>query len=130
MAALEDFMTTKAPKFFRFHTSGDFDNSQEYVNATIDLATKFPKTKFMCYTKIYELDFTAKPANMTVVLSQWPGWKSTENMAQFSGQTFVQDGTETRIPVGTHQCPGSCEKCRACWLITRKPNCAVYFDIH
>ena len=41
-------------KFFRWHSSGDIPDA-EYLQMMVDVAKKLPDTKFLCFTKKYEL---------------------------------------------------------------------------
>jgi ferredoxin len=113
--------------FFRWHVSGDILN-QKYVNNMVKLARDFPHVKFLAFTKMFDLDYSARPNNLQIVFSMFPTMlipKKPKNV-HFS---WVQDGTETRMPKNAIHCPGSCEACGMCWSLS-SINRDVYFDIH
>lgn len=66
----EDFL------FFRYFEMGDID-SLEFLNGMVWLAENCPKTKFVCYSKRYEvlLDYLDKggkfPLNLRIFASEW-----------------------------------------------------------
>lgn len=56
-------------KYIRIHDSGDFF-SQEYLNAWIALAVRFPSKVFYAYTKSLHLNFHHCPSNLKITQSQ------------------------------------------------------------
>jgi len=54
--------------FIRVHVSGDF-YSQEYLNKWCELAWMFQHKTFLVYTKAIDLDFSKRPENLRVILS-------------------------------------------------------------
>lgn len=63
-----DLEHLKAP-IIRIHDSGDFFN-QDYLDAWIFAARKFPGKTFYAYTKSLHLDFSFAPPNLRVVQSE------------------------------------------------------------
>jgi hypothetical protein len=101
------------PGVFRFFVGGDFV-SQGMVAAVWWLARQLPDTRFFITTK-RQFDFGGKPDNIRLVISTWPGWENPHPDTSLP-RSYVQDGTETRIPPGTHECQGHCPSCgRVCW---------------
>jgi len=56
------------PKLVRIHESGDF-YSKCYYNKWIRIAKKFPKIKFLAFTKNHHLDFSKAPKNFAIRFS-------------------------------------------------------------
>lgn len=106
----------KLPRFFRIHVAGDFLN-QDHLNAWFDVASTFPQIKFLAFTKMHSLDYKECPSNLKVKASTWPTMtdKEIDSIPKFLNKSWVQDGTETRIPANAIECPGICETCGVCW---------------
>ena len=107
----------KAPKFFRWHVSGDIV-SLEYLRMMARVAESFPETKFLAFTKRYDIvnSFSGNlPENLKIVFSGWPG------LAMFNPYklpvAWMQDGSETRVPADALECPSNCEGCGMCWSL-------------
>lgn len=118
-----EYVLTKRPRFFRWHAAGDI-LSQEYLGMMEYIARRAPGTRFLCFTKRFDLDYSARPDNLRVRFSYWPGMEAPAVPGILGA--WMQDGTEDRIPAGAVKCPGSCENCKACWT-TKKD---VYFNKH
>lgn len=107
----------KASKYFRIHASGDFF-SQEYAMAWHVLAGLHPGLHFLAFTKAWDavrpVPFHNLP-NFSLVLSAWPGAEVPEDLRALYPVSWVQDGTEDRIPAGAYECPGDCSQCLHCW---------------
>lgn len=68
---LDSWLSKNKPKYFRFHTGGDCPD-QEYVNNIIHIAEHYENTKFLIFTKRYELDFyDGQVPNFKVKYSAW-----------------------------------------------------------
>lgn len=126
---LNRYLSKQAPRFFRWHVSGDII-SQDYADVIVSTAAAHTSTRFLVFTK-QGWDFSAAPANLTVIASQWPNWKAPE-VKGARGRAFVQDtqGSETRVPSGAVECAGNCETCSACWSIDKFSVRAVVFHKH
>ena len=114
------YLVRKNPQYFRIHVAGDF-TSQDTLDEWSVIIRDNPDTKFLAFTKRFDLDFSQTPLNLMVRASMWPGWNPPclKNFLK-GGWSFFwmqeKHGTETRIPQRTtFKCPGACEKCRACW---------------
>ena len=101
--------------FFRIHVAGDFFD-QGYLDLWLHIARVFPGTKFLAFTKAFDLDYSRRPPNLSLVFSMWPGLPQPERMAGIHF-AWMQDGTEDRIPEDTLPCPGRCEECGMCWTL-------------
>ena len=104
------------PRRFRVHVSGDFF-SREYAEAWIEIANRNPGTVFLAFTKQFAIvDGLKFPENFKLYLSGWPGMEIPEHLRKQYHTAWMQDGTETRIPEGCHECPGNCNTCKKfCW---------------
>lgn len=115
--AILAWITLNQPEFFRWHVGGDILD-QDYLEWMHIVARSSPSTKFLCFTKMYHLDFSRLPSNLVVVASMWPGLKSHKNIEHLP-KAWMQDGTETRVPEDAIPCPGLCEDCGMCWSLPR-----------
>lgn len=124
--ALEQFLDRKHPKLFRFHVGGDIPD-QDYLNRMKRLARRYPKTRFMTFTKQHGLDYRNMPRNLNIVFSYWYGWG---RINPYKPIALVDDGkgSETRIKKGAFICKGACDKCRKCWNL--KAGQMVVFHKH
>jgi hypothetical protein len=127
-ASIQRWLWRHKPSRFRWHVAGDIPN-QEYLDGMIMIAKLNRLTRFLCFTKRYELEYKGIPSNLSIFISAWPGYgivnvHSSAEQVQVPGVQQVyhplpiawcQDGTETRIPLGAYECPGSCEQCDHCW---------------
>lgn len=118
------------PKHFRWHAAGDIPD-QKYFVGMKRIAREFPEIKFLVYTKNYNLIFRDIPKNLQVVISAWPGVELKKSLRRFP-VAWMLDGRETRHTNRkrkTVSCPGSCEKCKSCWNLS-KVNKDVIFKKH
>ena len=109
---ISEFFKKSKTKVFRWHVSGDILD-QNYLLSMISITNLYRDIKFLAFTKMYHLDFTTAPSNLQIVFSAWPNFPiiSTPGIRI----AWMQDGTETRIPQNSMDCPGSCTTCKACW---------------
>ncbi len=119
------FCNSKNVKYFRFHVGGDIPD-QDYLNRVIRMCRYQCKdTKFVMFTKKYDLDFKGASKNLSIVLSAWPGLTLPKKRMPIG---FMQNNKETRVK-NAITCPNSCEQCRCCWdLKILKKN--VVFNYH
>ena len=106
----------KPLKTFRWHVGGDIPD-RAYFAMMRRIAGRFKDTKFLVFTKKYDIVSTALwiPQNLTVVLSGWPGLEMVNPLGL--PVAWMQDGTETRVPDNALECPGHCDKCNLCWQL-------------
>ena len=119
-------------KYFRWHSSGDIVDEQ-YLDLMCKLARKNRNTRFLAYTKKYELvndyfDSHRKPDNLIIVLSNWGMWKP-ENRHNFP-ESYVDFGNTKRIPEFAYPCGGHCDECEGvkCWHLHKGDS--VVFKKH
>ena len=110
----------------RIHESGDFW-SQSYLNDWIDLAKMFPDIVFYAYTKSYHLDFSKRPKNMLVLLSDDKS-ELKEHWEDFDGVTRVSDNP--KLADNEILCPNDCKLCDCCFNIYRAGKRLVVFKKH
>lgn len=105
-----------APKFFRFHTGGDFI-SKEYAQMLAEVTAEFPTIHFLAFTKQWDsIRGVEFPKNFQVILSAWPGTEIPEDLAAVYPIAYcVED--ERDIPKDAIQCPGHCDNCGMCWQL-------------
>jgi hypothetical protein len=123
---ISKWLETHRAEFFRWHVSGEIQD-EFYWEAMKTIAESFNCTKFLVFTKMYDLDFSEIPDNLSVVLSTWPGMELPDN--NFLPRAWCQDGTETRIPEDALGCPGNCTTCGMCFNLNKIKK-DVFFNIH
>jgi len=113
--------------FIRVHVAGDF-YSQEYFNKWVEIAKRFPHKNFLVYTKNIDLDYSQRPANFRVILSDDKLiWSRVHKM--FDGvATMVNPGM---MPSFWYTCPyvkkhTTCAECLHCFY----DDTRVYFIKH
>ena len=114
MTDLYVYLDKKRPRLFRWHVSGDI-LSHEYLVCMFSIAKSFPETKFLAFTKMFNLDYSECPKNLSIVFSMWPGQPVPKNTSGVAGFYWLQDGSETRIPENAIECFGTCDCCGMCW---------------
>jgi len=132
-AQITDYLWKHRPERFRWHVAGDIPN-QEYLDYMKLTARLHRLTQFLCFTKRYDYDYGGLPSNLSIIISAWPGYGIVHVPYSSEGGgtrgtlpiAWCQDGSETRIPLGAYECPGSCETCAHCWTTTRD----VWFHKH
>ena len=120
-----DYLTKHTPRYFRYHVAGDILN-QRYLNRMNKLAREHTGTTFLAFTKRYDLDYSNRPDNMSIVFSAWPNSPMPKTDLPVA---YMQDGTETRVPNNALECPGDCEHCGMCFDL-EKLNRSVVFHKH
>ena len=122
-------------RYFRWHSSGDIVD-ERYLQGMVDLAKKHKNTKFLCFTKKFELvnNYLFKhkvPKNLVIVFSNWKDFQcdNPHNLPC----TYVEFKKDNGyIPENAVVCNGSCEKCTldggGCW--TLKKGQSVKFKKH
>ena len=110
----------------RVHVAGDF-YSQDYVDKWIRIAKTHPTISFYAYTKAYNFDFSARPDNLVMKLSDdkdlWPAEQS-----KFDGVARVYEPDQPCpkgfVPCGSQRVKGmTCAQCKMCTgKLGRKAN--------
>ena len=121
----------------RIFDSGDFPD-EEFLVRLVDLCKKTPNTKYMAFTKKYEIvnEYISEngelPENLNIIFSAWDKLWYVPNPYGL-GVAYV-DFTDKRLnpefPKNAFVCPGresTCSACGACWSKKLK---AVVFHQH
>lgn len=124
-----------AYRFFRWHTAGDIVDN-EYLLGMIVVAKKCKETKFLCFTKKFDIvnNYVANggkiPSNLHIVFSAWHKAFKVNNPFNFpvAYVFFKKQELNPDIPSLAIPCPGKCEECLACWSL--KKGQSVYFHQH
>jgi hypothetical protein len=123
---LHDYLFKRKPERFRWHSAGDIPD-QGYFDMMVRVAIAHTGTKFLVFTKKYELDLEHKRPNLSVIYSRWPGLPFPKELkgevqAHFEdGDQYTYDAMDDFVA-----CPGSCKKCSRCW----SPRGSVLFVKH
>jgi len=122
-------------KYFRWHTVGDIPDI-DYLLQMIKLARKLPKTKFLAFTKQYEIVNKAidlygnLPKNLIIIFSAWG--KKIEFINKYNlpiaHVRFKNKEENVDIPQNAKECTGNCTECLECWNIKNQQS--VVFDKH
>lgn len=127
----------KRPDIFRWHSAGDIPDA-EYLKEMFVIAHIFPDTKFMCFTKQYEMVMQHvdrrflqwNPPNLTIILSAWPGYPLPRAARTRFPIAWMRDpkNLDSRIPKKAKTCNGRCDECLKCWGLL--PGESIVFDKH
>jgi hypothetical protein len=118
---IADYLTRTAPKYFRWHISGDIPDAG-YYQGMLAIALQFPKVRFLAFTKRKVAPSIAD--NLSIVCSQWPGLPVNAGAAM--AWMFDPKNPDPRIPADARPCPGRCDTCGACWSLSGH----IVFDKH
>lgn len=133
-------------KFFRWHSAGDIVDMQ-YLEGMVRVAKECPQTKFLCFTKKWELvnqycdkqlidyvnpEETILPTNLRIVFSMWDNDynQTVKNPYKFptTWVRFKDGSVDQLIPETSLPCTGKCYECVACW--TLQPGQSTVFKQH
>lgn len=122
-------------RYFRYHSSGDIPD-ERYLELMCRLARKHKQTKFLCFTKKYEivneyLNAHKKPSNLVLVLSNWGGW-ICPNPHNLPTAWIELKNQACMIPNNANKCNDYCGDCcnsgKSCWKL--KKGDSVVFKQH
>ena len=123
-------------KYFRWHMSGDIED-MKYLYGMIELAKKNKKTKFLAFTKKFDLVNMylevvdeELPKNLKIVFSAWDKDFKVDNPHNLpiSYVNFKNKSLNPSIPENAKKCSGDCSNCRICWNL--KNGESTVFDQH
>jgi len=103
---------------FRWFVGGDIhdDNTMRMM---IAVANECPSTRFMCFTKYYDIvekHHKDIPSNLNIVLSAWKSLQPTKAQKKLFPVCYYDDGEEDcQVPVIATICGGDCEHCQLCF---------------
>ena len=134
---LDKYFTRRAPDFFRVHASGDFaltinGDALLYAKMWYNIAVSHPETRFLAFTKCYEIARDVpfdNTGNFELVLSEWTD--VLQAPADLKKRYRTSRAVESLDDVRENEiiCPGNCETCGACWSLSRIGR-DVAFEIH
>lgn len=139
-SAIHSAIEKVRPDLFRWHVGGDIPaghsaEGEAYVSGMVATAHRFPNTKFLVFTKRYDLiRLNARRIrackNLNVVLSMWPGVKLSELTRKAWPLVWMRTkkDPDPRIPADAKECEGRCDKCQACWNM--KAGESAVIDYH
>lgn len=124
-------------RFFRWHSSGDIPD-MKYLEMMVDTANKLPSTKFLCFTKKFEMVneylsiHKAFPPNLRMVFSAWGSFIPENPYGLPMAYVRFKNKDQTALPANAFQCKNYCGDCVmsgcSCWDL--KPGEAVVFNEH
>ena len=129
---LRTMQSNGVPKYFRWHVGGDILN-EKYWNMMCSVANEMEETKFMVFTKKYDLhkSFKHKPDNLSVLISLWPdeniihedyimrNWDSIRDIRNAKIAWLEDDPRIKSEAFNPYRCHGSCINCKQCWTDQR-----------
>ena len=109
-------------KYFRWHMSGDIID-MNYLYGMVKLAKKNKKTKFLAFTKKFDLvnmylSINGQlPKNLTIVFSAWDNGFKVDNPYNLpiAYVDFKNKRLNPEIPEDAKVCKNDCSTCRICW---------------
>ena len=121
----------------RLFDSGDFPD-YEFLERLVDVCKKTPNTKYMGFTKKYELvnEYIDKngdlPDNLNIMFSPWDRFWEVPNPhgLPMAYVDFKDKRLNPEFPKNAFRCPGRSTTCSVCGVCFNKKVKAVIFDEH
>ena len=124
-----DAIAFRHAKLFRWFVGGDI-YSDKVMEMMIAIANSCPDTKFMCFTKFYDIAekyHEEIPENLNIVLSAWKELQPTDAQKQLFPVNYYNDGEEDcQVPVMATVCGGDCEHCQLCFNMKGGESVTIY----
>lgn len=118
----------------RWHASGDIVN-REYLDMMVRIAKQRKQTRFLCFTKKYEMinqyldEGNTFPKNLKIVFSGWYGLDVINPYNIPTAYIKLKQQEDNRIKKSALDCIGNCMECGgACWFL--KKGQQVFFKQH
>lgn len=117
-------------EYVRIHEAGDFYN-QGYLEKWFEICRRFPKTRFLAFSNMWDLTWKRKPDNMVVYWSVWPDTDLGEmkKYVDVGADLFAFVGESSVWKNDTLECPGHCDDCLMCFLGDIN-GMNVHFKVH
>lgn len=122
-------------RYMRLFDSGDFPNEHFLVDIIELVIKKNPQTKFMAFTKKYEIinDYLKNhtlPENLNIIFSAWDkNWQFDNPFnLPIAYVNFDKKDLNPVIPNDAKECDGNCSICYKCWYLENGE--AVVFGQH
>lgn len=119
-------------RYARWHSSGDIVDIA-YLKGMCIVAHKCKQTKFLCFTKKYEIvneyldNGNIIPSNLHIVFSGWDASWKFDNPYNFP-TSYVRFKDDARDFSKCKQCNNKCYECLSCWNL--KKGQSVVFNKH
>jgi len=105
-------------KYFRWFVTGDIPDEKFFTDIMIKLALVHSNTKFLAFTKKYEIvnEWISQngnlPENLVIILSSWDFFvpENPHNLPMSYVQ-FKEKKRNDELPVDAIKCPRKCETC-------------------
>lgn len=135
---IEYFLRMAPYAHFRYHSSGDIVN-EEYLKGMVRVAQNIPNTRFLCFTKKFELvnkyidNGGVIPENLIIVFSHWSKDFEVPNPHNLPcAYVRFKKLDNSDIPENANQCSGFCGDCvrtdSSCWKLQKGES--VVFNQH
>ena len=129
---ITSYIRFKHSGLFRWFVGGDiFDRGM--LIAMTRIAKQCPETRFLCFTKRFDLleEYLEQemdvPENLNIVLSAWKSYQPSEILKKRFPVCYMDDGTsECEVPPDALTCNGHCIECQACFGL----KCGACVKIH
>lgn len=124
-------------QYFRWHSAGDIPD-MAYLEMMVSVAEYLPYTKFLCFTKKFELvnqyldAHKSFPKNLCIVLSAWGSFLPANPYNLPVAYVRFKKGEQNLVPADARRCSNYCGDCVmsgcSCWNL--KNGESVCFNEH
>jgi hypothetical protein len=123
---IKEHIQDKKLDYFRWQVGGDIPDSA-YISGMIKIANECPGTKFMAFTKRFNIISDCKetiPANLQINLSSWNGVEIPKELRKKYRIAWFLDPKDKDPRVAKvkniFHCPSDCEACnKTCWKLSK-----------
>jgi hypothetical protein len=124
---ISEYCNVKGTSHFRWQVGGDIID-REYLIGMIRVAIENLQTRFLAYTKHYEIlpRVESIPENLRLVVSAWPGMDLPDHVREYPIAWLSTDQRQATRQREVHQCEGRCDTCLECF----DKDFDVSFEIH
>jgi hypothetical protein len=122
----------ESQRFFRWHVAGDIPDKWYFVQMLM-LAYELPDTRFLCFTKKYDIinDYISSngkiPENIRFIFSEWDGMHLDNPHNIPTSQVIFRGESE---PDDCYICTGNCLECAVngvgCWTLKNGESVAFH----
>lgn len=135
MGQIATFIAERSVERFRWHVSGDIPD-RAYYKGMCMIASCNPDTKFLAFTKNFNIISAGRPDNLQIIASMWPGLESTINLRKVEGSAPIcwvlpkeepESYKKARQLYGSNalSCNGKCDECFLCWYLEPFTSVAI-----
>ena len=132
---ISGYLEKEKPERFRWHVGGEIPSvdSLVYFDIINNIAKKYPNTKFLIFTKMYNLvdHFKTHPDNLSIIISLWPNenfivqseinnkWKTIRDIRNYKIAWLSDDNRVKTEAFNPFECKNNCTWCGMCWTNKR-----------